>query len=200
MSIINIINEELSRFINETSLNAIDYNSFRHLIKDSDELPYIATEYGYTVDSDNVIEIIKSEDFNKWLHNEFNVVVDRLKKVTPPNGKINIWRMMSVSDKWLDDLPNTNTRLGIYWTWDEEALDTYWDELNGNPVILESSVDGKHVNWIDTILTNIQFSTEKEIRLFKNTPLKPVKIYDIQYNNILDTPEHPQLKDKTFYA
>ncbi len=66
-------------------------------------------------------------------------------------------------------------------------------------VTVVSEIKEKYVDWIDTYRLNMDTSLgdmEKEIRLFKGTPLKIIRIYDDKGNDLDLTP----IKGKTFKA
>jgi hypothetical protein len=88
---------------------------------------------------------------------------------------------MTVKKDWLKHLETQGNRLGIYWSWDPDSAEPHWgyDNLK-REIMIESKINEKYVNWIETLQQNINpnFEEEKEIRLFKNTPIKILAIYN----------------------
>jgi len=70
------------------------------------------------------------------------------------------------------------------------------DSTKKNKTIIEAEIDEKYVDWKTTFELNMHsnYSEEKEIRLFKNTPIqiKSIKINDKEINILI-------LGNKTFY-
>jgi hypothetical protein len=113
-------------------------------------------------------------------------------KYTIKDDYITIYRGMNVDDNYLSHLEKIGKHLGIYWTYDENCAISY--DYPGNDksceIIIESEINQKYINWFDTISLNIDAGGfgEKEIRLFKNTPLKIIRLYqnrkEMNNNNI----------------
>jgi len=132
-------------------------------------------------------EILNSEDFKKWLEYESEFLLeearDKLNDIILSNGDIIIWRVLMVSDDWIKKLKSGNLkRIGEYWSWDKNYAEAHWGyniKDKTNEVLIESVIQEKYVNWIDTLVLNADpsYSDEKEIRLFKNTPLKIKKLW-----------------------
>ena len=117
------------------------------------------------------------------------------------NGQeeIIIWRAMSVKDNWIEHLAKEGKRIGQYWSYVFDGAETHngYDIPNTMTVIMESSIKEIHIDWVDTLRLNMEpDNEEKEIRLFKNTPLKINKIW-VKGKEI----ELPKIiKNKTFKA
>ena len=118
---------------------------------------------------------------------------------TIKNGYITIYRSMTVKPKWFEKLEK-HKHLGIYWSWDKMSAEAHWGhfEKDYRDVKLVSKIKEKYVDWQDTFELNINPSTgyeEREIRLFKNTPIKLIAIFaqgeEFDISNI---------KDKVFRA
>jgi hypothetical protein len=62
---------------------------------------------------------------------------------------------------------------------------------------METEIDEKYINWQETLTMNIHpsYPEEKEIRLFKNTPININRI-SINGKDV----DISEIKDKTFYA
>ena len=130
----------------------------------------------HDMDSD---EIIKTDRFKKWLDYEVEYKISdfiyNIKKYINPNGMIGIWREMTVDDEWIKRLSSSGNRLGEYWSFDDKAAEAHWGGNETNSIAIESQINQEYVDWTRTIYANINPTTgesEKEITLFKNTPIK----------------------------
>jgi hypothetical protein len=210
----NIVKEKIF----ETLLQDIYYNDvvnkkvLRELTSDTGFLDYVKYDYA----SENNIDIIQyednpdedfedTEDFRKWFEYEieyrFNNAKENLEELIDLNGEISIWRKMMVDENWIEHLEKKGQRLGIYWSWDMNAAEPHWGYNIANKnieITIESVINENYVNWPPTILANMHpnYSEEKEIQLFKNTPLKIINIYkDGEKIEI-----SKRIKNKTFKA
>ena len=152
-------------------------------------------------------EIEETDDFKNWFKYEldylYDNVIDKLNHIILSNNTVNIWRMLTVDENWINHLLKKGKHLGIYWSWDENAAEAHWGSGNQKRITLKSNIKEEYVNWIDTIKLNMNISLgdeEKEIRLFKNTPIKIDEILNENNENLLDLPEHKQIKEKIFYS
>lgn len=211
--LMEIINEEINSFINEMSFHSLTYdnvinNEYVNKIKMSDEyerfIEYFKYEEGLE-DLENE-EIENHEYFEGWFHDElkmrFDDAMDKISSKIKPDNTIDIWRMMTVDDNWMSHLIQSGKHLGIYWSWEENAAEAHWGSGGKQSVLIQSLVNENYINWEDTIELNMNISLgdeEKEIRLFKNTPIKIIGV-EINNEQIIDTPEGNQIKNKTFYA
>ncbi len=147
-------------------------------------------------------EVLNTDEFRKFIktHLEDNL---ESAKVNIDNSigydnEISIYRVMRVEDNWLEHLESQGKRLGIFWSWEESAAKAHWGDYNKKRIaIIESSIDEKYVNWFDTFELNIHpyYLEEKEIRLFKNTPLI-IKSITIDNEEV----DISKFSDKIFYA
>jgi hypothetical protein len=137
----------------------------------------------------NVEEWENTEEGRDWINYEiencFEETINKFEYEIINGDSLSIWRKMRVSNDWLNHLQKQGNRLGIYWSWDPNAAEEHWGyniPEKFNVVTIESSVNVDYINWIDTIRCNMDPSSseEKEIRLFKNTPLK---IISLKINN-----------------
>jgi hypothetical protein len=210
----NIVKEKIF----ETLLQDIYYNDvvnkkvLKELTSDTGFLDYVKYDYA----SENNIDIIQyednpdedfedTEDFRKWFEYEieyrFNNAKENLEELIDLNGEISIWRKMMVDENWIEHLEKEGQRLGIYWSWDMNAAEPHWGYNIANKnieITIESVINENYVNWPPTILANMHpnYSEEKEIQLFKNTPLKIINIYkDGEKIEI-----SKRIKNKTFKA
>ena len=101
-------------------------------------------------------------------------------------SNIRIWRAMTVSDDWIEHLVSQGKHLGIYWSWDKKAAYAHWGSrgrlghMNRNHrAKIQAVVDENAVNWPVTLAINADSlaEVEREIRLFKGSPVKIEKIW-----------------------
>jgi hypothetical protein len=112
------------------------------------------------------------DELERHLENAKDNIYD---KIDYHSNKITIYRAITVDDNWLYHLKTQGKRLGIYWSWDEAGAETHWgDYSKKNLAVIEVEIDEKYVDWKTTFEMNMNpnFSDEKEIRLFKNTPIR----------------------------
>ena len=136
------------------------------------------------IDEEEDLNIDEFEDYLlSILKNNYENFIDAINDTMNYNsGDIKIWRAISVDDNWLNKLKIGGMRLGVYWSWIENSAEAHWRGDFNNDVILEGVINEKYVNWIETIRANIHpnFDEEREINLFKNTP---IKLISVVYNN-----------------
>jgi len=133
---------------------------------------------------DSMEEVLESNDFKEWIKYEIEYLIDDTKNKLSTyikNNKINIYRKIYVNNNWINNL-NDVKRLGIYWSYKKDAAEPHWGYNNKekpNLITLESEINQDYIDWIETIKMNMNpsYEEEKEIRLFKNTPLKITNIY-----------------------
>ena len=127
---------------------------------------------------------VDEEEFSEWVKYELGYLASEfITKVNTDlikNGKIKIWRAMSVNKEWESRLQTEAKHLGIYWSWDQEGAEPHWGYNMELPftTIMEAEVDEKSVDWYQTIRLNtepVSFE-EKEIRLVKGAKIKIVSI------------------------
>jgi len=95
------------------------------------------------------------------------------------NGKIVLYRDMTVRKDWVEHLAkHPNSRIGKYWSWDEAAADAHWGTFGDRVATVVIEIDERRVDWTETFQANLQIEEEKEITLFKNTPIKIKAILD----------------------
>jgi len=125
-----------------------------------------------------------------------NMISDQIK-----NDNIEIFRIITVGKNWIKHLEKQGNHLGIYWSFDEDAAEPHWGYNNSKKQIkalIKSLIDQKYVDWVRTIRANLTLSTgeeEKEITLFKSTPLK---ISSISIND--EEQDISKIKNKIFKA
>jgi len=199
----NWLNEGYVQDVKKEDIFSKDYDeNIRNYVADNEAMAY-AYKYENNIEGEDS-EIVETEDFKKWmeyeLENRFNEIKFKLENLSK-NGLIKIWREMTVKDNWFEHLQKQGNRLGIYWSYDKNAAEPHWGYNNEEKtidVLIESSVNVKYINWLDTIKAHMMISTgdeEKEIRLFKNTPLKIERLWiDLEEKDI------SSLKNKIFKA
>jgi len=179
-----------AKFINEASIydlqkeDIINKDSFNIWMQDSfnEELMIAAYRYEEGINEDvEDNEILDSTDFKNYVEYEINYRVDNIIDQFKSFGvEIPIWRSLLVDENWIEHFFKEGKRIGIYWSFDEAIAEPHhgYDDSKKMNIKIESSINEKYVDWINTIRLNISptFEDEKEIRLFKNTPLKIKKI------------------------
>ena len=131
-------------------------------------------------DNESDEEIENSKEFKNWYRYELEArleeALDKISSKIKPDGTIDIWRAMLVAPTWFDHLIKEGQRLGKYWTYEKDAAEPHWgynDNDKNVLVVLKTSVKEEYVDWFETLRLNTEtFNEEKEIRLFKNTPIK----------------------------
>lgn len=127
---------------------------------------------------------IDEEDFLNWLQYDIKFrleeLVDFYKRDIIKNGKVTVWRKITVKESWLDHLAKEGKHLGVYWSWDPDSADTHWGDYNKKSVaLIEAEAPENGVDWEETLVANIQpmmGDDEKEIKLHRGVPLKIVSI------------------------
>jgi hypothetical protein len=147
-------------------------------------------------------DIMASPEFLEFVQGELEYKFYEIKvdiEGTIKNGYIIIYRDMTVKSNWFDKLEK-HKHLGIYWSWDKSSAEAHWGkfEKGYRTIKLVSKIKEKYVDWHDTFELNLNLSLgedEREIRLFKNTPIRLEAIYvkgkEFDISNI---------KDKVFRA
>jgi len=140
-------------------------------------------------DEDETNDIIKSNDFQDWIYFElehrFTELTYKFNELIN-NNKITLYRAMTVKKDYIKNLiSNKIKHIGIYWSYDEDGAETHWgfNLKITDTIIYEIKINQQYINWVDTIRLNLEheyFNEEKEIRLFRNTP---VEITNILWND-----------------
>ena len=154
------------------------------------------------LDEDDKDEIRESDDFYEYIKDMLEQRLEEAKenihyKIEYNTGKIILYRAIDVDDNWLEHLKTKGKHLGIYWSWDSDGAVAYWGKGKKLEAVIEIEIDEKYINWQETLAMNMSpdFSEEKEIRLFKNTPININRI-SINGKDVVIS----EIKDKTFYA
>ena len=111
----------------------------------------------------------------------YNLVKNRyIKELTKDTGNfefITLYRAIEVDDNYLEYLSKQGKHLGIYWTYDKEQAYSHWGSGKKNEIIFTAIVNIKSINLDTSIFLYLdEFYNEKEIRLFKGTPLNITNI------------------------
>ena len=177
-----IIQEEIH---NITADSFVTDKYIQHDILSSDSGERMFDEYKYEsetdidMDFDEFMEDPSNEaDFRNWLEYEmkyrFNEKKDLFDKLfSQGGGRITLYRAMRVNKSWIKKLNKQNTKLGIYWSFEENAAEAHWGYGRGNTedVLIQTSVTEDQVDWEGTFYANLSPSTgeeEKEMRLKEN--------------------------------
>lgn len=208
------IKTSLQEYLKSEKVNEASFGSFNNDDILTDDFMLSCTQTG----ADILIDWYKSEkgledaedseglsspEFLDFLKNELEKNLEEAKEkisnvINWRTNKVTLYRAITVDDSWLEHLKTQGKRLGIYWSWDEEGAEAHWGDYKKNKVAkIEVEIDEKYVDWKITLQmnTSISFKEEKEIRLFKNTPLK-IKKLSIDDEEI----DVSMFNGKTFYA
>lgn len=190
---------KFTRFILEKHLNTINFSEIvnkmylelqsKKSYLNAYAVDYANEELGEYVDiDDDLSDIIETQDFQDWLKYELEVKFEDLyydvfMNLIDQNGYITLYRSMKVDDDYLNKLIHCEIkRIGHYWTYDINAAEPHWGYNNDdkrNEIIFEIKIKEEYIDWIETFRLNLEhhfYNEEKEIRLFKNTPLNITKI------------------------
>ena len=206
-----IISEEYQKLLQEASFYSFNNDDIltdaylKEFIRREDSVDDMLDYYIQDNDLDeiNTNEIRKTDDFKEyikdWLERDLDIAKENISdNINYDSNKITIYRAMTVDDNWIHHLKAQGKRLGIYWSWDIKSADAHWGNFNQkNLAVITADIDENYVNWIETFELNMHPSLgdEREIRLFKNTPInvKSITINDEEINL-------NQFNGKIFYA
>jgi hypothetical protein len=150
--------------------------------------------YDYSTEENIPYDELKDEEFEytaeflEYFKYNINWMVEEtidmfLYEIIFDNSTIDIFRTITVNDDYINHLDKQGSHLGVYWSWDESASEAHWaDPTKNSTALIKSNVAISYIDWSTTILANMNptYQEEKEIRLFKNIPLK---IKSIDFNN-----------------
>ena len=166
-------------------------------------------DYGpdiFDIDKHQFMSIMSSSEMMKFLNNQLEkpTIKNILSKIKN-DGTIEIFRSITVDKDWFKNLKLKKLkRLGIYWSWNGGYA--AYSEDKEYDVELISIIDEKFINWSQTIIQNIMYDgSEDEITLFKNTPLRLIRVmYKKRDRNMMDSPydeiESSIFKNDIFYS
>ena len=164
---------------------------------DSDELTEAYIKYITSSDPDKITDYLEMyntihdyeeeeayEDdpaFKEWMieevDNEVYEAFSNLQGIVTPDGTVKIYRMISVDENWLEHLQTSGKHLGICWSWDMHSADNHWGKNLPHYALLISEVNEEYVDWKESVMLNVSMPEEREVRLFKNTPINLIDIY-----------------------
>jgi hypothetical protein len=188
--------KSLKNWLNEKSINDIDITdvinskTVNHIIQDNYNTEYFMYRYA----DENSLDVLELGDSDEWANTKegqqfikYDIeyiaeeIINNFKyNIIGNNIEIPIWRAITVDDNWLDHIQKQGQRLGQYWSYTPSGAVTHWgDYAKYNVAVIESSIAEEYIDWIDTIRLNMMplSEEEKEVRLFKNTPIKINKIW-----------------------
>ncbi len=194
------IEESLLSSINTEEM--VDKDLVNHVISQGEEFlipQYKEENYLYDLEDED----IDQEDFSAWVEEDLKFRMDELLRFyrsgVVKNGKVVVWRKMTVPEDWISHLSKEGKHLGIYWTWDPDAADTHWGDYSKKSVaLIEAEAPENGVDWEETLRINVEpfiGDDEKEITLNKGVPLKILSI-EVDGNPV----DISSLKDKTFFS
>lgn len=160
-------------------------NSYIKSIMSEDYLEEYAYNLGLDINNYDRDELFDTIGFKEYVYDRLSNnfedammnIFDSIDRIT---GLITIYRAMTVGSNYISEIKKHGKRLGIYWSWSENGAETHWgDYSKKSVVVIVSQIHEKYVNWKETIELNINESLgdEKEIRLYKNTPLTIIGMY-----------------------
>jgi len=198
----------IDMFVN-TDLNIL-LDSFYTQYPNAETKKYFAGfSYGpdvYDIDKNQFASIINSTEMTTYLNNQLDSpsIKNLLSKIKS-DGTVEIYRSITVNQDWFDNLKNKKIkRLGFFWSW--KGGNSVYGRDKDYKVELFSKIEEKYINWTQTIIQNIFYGDiEDEITLFKNTPIKLIKILYKKSNenkwDLSSTEINPiYFKNDTFYA
>lgn len=210
MKIQKLIETTLNNFLNEASLYNIKDEDIltdkyiKNFINDGSAeglLDWYIKQNDLEDQNENDIE--NTPEFYNFIKTHLEEQLEEAKnnienEIDYNTNKIKLYRKITVDNKWLNHLKTQGKRLGIYWSWDKGMADTHWGDYNKkNMATIETEIHEKYIDWITTLEMNMNpsFTEEREIRLFKNTPIK-IKALTINDEDV----DISFLNDKTFFA
>lgn len=161
----------------------------------------LANSLGVDVDDLEDEDIVKSDVYKEFVYFKMsNRIMDIYYDIYHiiKENKIELFRALDIKGAdWVSHLEKQGKHLGVYWADSFDKAEAHWG-TGGKTYIIQTSVDEKNVNWYDTFMARMDLTLgdeEREIRLFKGTPLKLLNLYlDGEELNISN------IKDKIFYA
>jgi hypothetical protein len=203
------LNEQ--QILNEASFHSFDNDDIlndkyiKNFINSEDVADNLLDWYieSNDLDEEDKETIRLSQDYYEYIKDVLYRLLEDAKeniydKIDYHSNKITLFRAITVDDNWLQHLKTQGKRLGIYWSWCGDGAVTHWgDYSKKNEAIIEVDIDEKYVDWKTTFEMNMHpnYSDEKEIRLFKNTPIQ-IKSIKINHKEI----DISILGNKVFYS
>jgi hypothetical protein len=113
------------------------------------------------------------EDYRTEIIGQYNYLTDKFASFP---DVFPIYRAIYLEDISKFDCEN----VGIFWSWDEDSAESHWGLGGGDPYLLTGIIDKSEVDWQTTLLNNIGFTEEDEIRV--KTGRTPILITKIDRN------------------
>lgn len=179
-------------------------NNFKFEMQDD---YYLTSDEKDEIMNSDEYEIIESTRFLEWVKYEVEYkiedVIDNLKRIIDINNRILIYRNMTISQEWLENIIHSGNRLGKYWSFDKNSAESHWGGNHEYTIRITSIINEEYVDWVETVEANIDPNLgedEKEITLFKNTPLKILSLEIKKNGGEFKEYDKPGLKNKIFKA
>jgi hypothetical protein len=157
------------------SSNETPVTMYKYEMQDDYQMDDEEKEELLNADIDDVAE---TDAFKKWLNYEVGYKIedsiDTIKHYIK-DDTITVWRKMTVKMEWIKALQTTGQRLGKFWSFEEDAAEAHWGGHGEHTVSIQTTIPEEYIDWNQTIEANIDpqlGEDEKEITLFKNTPIK----------------------------
>jgi hypothetical protein len=183
----------LEKYLNNVNFSEIVNKTYLELQAQKNFLNAYAIDYTYEETGkildpdDDLSDVIETKDFQDWLKYELetkfeDLYYDVFMNLIDQNSYITLYRFMKVDNDYLNKLMNCKIkRIGRYWTYDINTAEPHWGYNNDkrNEIIFEIKIKEEHIDWVETFRLNLEhhyYNEEKEIRLFKNTPINITKI------------------------
>lgn len=167
---------------------------------------YYVSNYKQSTSPDELdnFKIMRSADFIDWLKEELSDKIDVVESVMRgliDNDKITIYRSITTDDKWFENLLNSKRNIGTFWSYDAESAEPHWgynDPKTNHTALIKSTIDIKHVDWVNTFQLNIDIDVEDEHEV---TVLdgSPVQIEELAIDGV-PVKLSQELKNKIFFA
>lgn len=187
--------------VSDNSIDFITPEFVREYFEEYDEsieeliLSNYANENNINIDDLKDENFVETKEFKEYYNHELLYWADNAinmfkNDVIQLDNTIPIWRELTVDKNWIDHLNSRGKHLGIYWSWDKDAVEAHWghNTKQKKKYVIESIINANHVDWKNTILLNMDPTLgkdEKEIRLYKNTPLEIVSL-EIGGKNVIN--------------
>jgi hypothetical protein len=124
--------------------------------------------------------------------------------LTTQDGEIVIYRRITAPSNWVEQGGLTTQPLGVFWSWSEHAAESHWGNFSGDhqEYLIVGSVRMQDVDWVQTLYTNANPSTEeeKEITVNDGAPVKFLDVYRMENSKPVEVSGHENLIGKRLTA
>lgn len=149
-------------------------------------------------------KIVKSVDFIDWLKDELSYKIEAVESTLRnkiEDDKITVYRSITTDDRWFPNLLKSKCSIGTFWSYDAESAEPHWgynDPKTNHTALIKSTIDIKHVDWVNTFQLNIDIDVEDEHEV---TVLdgSPVQIEELTIDGV-PVKLSQELKNKIFFA